>query len=393
MGYVNPDKVWNYKNFNMGTELDIAGEFIYDGISSLNQMSSVDEKAGLFSFLYHIAVGIERLQKIVVVLFETVEMDNHEEFEKSLITHSHTKFNERILKFENPKLNSRENRFLQMLTSFYNSARYDRFNLNSQFAKEREVFCDFLTDQMPDTIEYHPFEKDIMLITPRVKEMLGRVIGSISKKYYALVHNGCAKAGTFTYEIRVNSKAEKVFLSTYDKNSLQMQKVTEKIAFKELLAYFRKTKDKHGLMHYIDRIEPLDFDMALINEYIAEISNGTIPQTLVDEVETLYEENDFHKDRIEQIDIIGDVCVDFDYYPLHLIYQLMDELINKHIDFSKFIDEFHELYEMIDEDDGYCILNDIPELCNRVLKGEIDTDKFIDEIKRFHVEFKCFLNY
>ena len=24
-----PDKVWNHKNFNIGTGLDIAGEFIY----------------------------------------------------------------------------------------------------------------------------------------------------------------------------------------------------------------------------------------------------------------------------------------------------------------------------------------------------------------------------
>ena len=46
-----PAKVWNYKNFNMVTELDIAGEFIYDGIHVLNQMRTVDEEASFFSFL------------------------------------------------------------------------------------------------------------------------------------------------------------------------------------------------------------------------------------------------------------------------------------------------------------------------------------------------------
>ena len=42
-----PDKIWNYKNFNMGTELDIAGEFIYDGINVLNQMNSTNDHASL----------------------------------------------------------------------------------------------------------------------------------------------------------------------------------------------------------------------------------------------------------------------------------------------------------------------------------------------------------
>ena len=34
-----PDSFWNYKNFNMVNELNIAGEFIYDGIDALNRMN------------------------------------------------------------------------------------------------------------------------------------------------------------------------------------------------------------------------------------------------------------------------------------------------------------------------------------------------------------------
>lgn len=30
--------LWSYKNFNMGHELDLSGEFIYDGIAALNEM-------------------------------------------------------------------------------------------------------------------------------------------------------------------------------------------------------------------------------------------------------------------------------------------------------------------------------------------------------------------
>lgn len=386
-----PDKVWSYKNFNMGTELDIAGEFIYDGINALNQIGTIEEYAGLFSFLYHTAVGIERLQKIIVVLYETVNIENYENFEKELITHSHTKLNKWICKFSDPKLNARENAFLQLLTSFYNSARYDRFNLNSQFAKEKEGFKKFLTSQFADIIEYHPLDSSVILVTPCVKEMLGRVIGSLSKKYYNLVRSGCKEANTFTYEIRTDSKAEKVFLSTYSKHSLQMQKITESLAFKELLVYLRNTKEKHGLIHYINNIVPLEFDPALVNDYINEISKGTIPQSLIDETETLYIENNYSKDREEQIEIIGCSNVDFDYYPVHLCYQLMDEFINEKKDYLSFINDFSELYEMIDEE--YDVLNDIPDLCEAVKKEQISHDEFKNQIQIIFDELKKAFHY
>ena len=71
-----PDSFWNYKNFNMVNELNIAGEFIYDGIDALNRMNTIDEIPLLFSFLYHISVGIERIQKIILVLFGLNEQDD-----------------------------------------------------------------------------------------------------------------------------------------------------------------------------------------------------------------------------------------------------------------------------------------------------------------------------
>ena len=46
-----PDKIWNYKNFNMGTELDISGEFIFDGINVLNQMKYDYPKETMLSLM------------------------------------------------------------------------------------------------------------------------------------------------------------------------------------------------------------------------------------------------------------------------------------------------------------------------------------------------------
>ncbi|WP_240920072.1 hypothetical protein [Streptococcus mutans] len=58
-------KEWYYKNFNMVSKLDISGEFIYTGLSIVNNMSNITPEmpTKLFLALYNISVGIERLQK------------------------------------------------------------------------------------------------------------------------------------------------------------------------------------------------------------------------------------------------------------------------------------------------------------------------------------------
>lgn len=131
--------IWEYKNFNMVNELDIAGEFIYDGVQKLNEMSCIEESSSLFSFLYHISVGIERLQKIILVLCEKITVDSYGKFEKELITHSHLELSQRITKYTNSKFNSQENEFLQVLTIFYKKARYNRFNVITSGCEEEKL--------------------------------------------------------------------------------------------------------------------------------------------------------------------------------------------------------------------------------------------------------------
>ena len=308
-----PDKLWNYKNFNMGIELDIAGEFIYDGIHTFNQMEVIDQDSMLFSFLYHVSVGIERLQKIVLVLSEEVTMDNHEEFEKSLITHSHTELNRRISTSTEIELNSRENVFLQLLATFYKSARYHRFNFESQYCQERQMLADFIAKHIPmNKIQYH-FITNNILITSDVKEFIGKVIGTISKKYYKLVRDGCLKNNTYTYELRSGSKAEKILLANHRNDSLQQQKLTEMIVFKELIVYLMNTKNTNSFVRFIKEIQPLDLDIGLVNDYLSELSQGIVSQSLIDEIEYQYGENSYSIERMKMVDLIGNTNVMFEF--------------------------------------------------------------------------------
>lgn len=306
------DEKFVFKNFNMITELDIAGEFIYDGIHTLNQMHSIEETALLFSFLYHISVGIERMQKIIIVLFEDIPKEQQEEFEKSLITHSHVALATRIAKLTNKKLDSRENEFLQILSNFYKSVRYDRFNMGYAFSKEQKMIRDYVEKNViAEKIQYHFITNEI-IISDNVKEFLGKVIRKISGFYYNLIKEGSDKNNTYTSELRSASKAEKVFGVSEDEKSLQEQKIKEGIALKELLIYLRNTKEKNSFVRFLDEIEPLELDVELLNEYIEELSKGIVSQNLIDEVEYLYEEKGDIKRRIDILHAVGNTNVLFD---------------------------------------------------------------------------------
>ena len=384
-----PDRIWNYKNFNMVVELDIAGEFIYDGIHIFNQINSVEQEAMLFSFLYHISVGIERVQKIVLVLFEEVTTDNYEEFEESLKTHSHYALNERILQHTKLQLTSRETMFLQLISEIYKTARYQRFNVISQHKQEQSLISDFIKQFLPkEKLQYH-FITGKVLVTDDVKEMFGRIIGSISRKYYNLILEGARNNNTYTYELRAESKAQKVF-SKHRNNSLQEQKVDEMTVLKEFLVYLRNTKKTNSFLRFLEDIPPLDLDIALLNTYIDEICHGIVSQSLIDEVECLYEENSYSIDRINHVNLIGNTNVLFEYKDIEECLQMLKGLLTGNYDCEYFAKCFPEKFELIDDEDIYEILKEVPSLCADFLNGDLSAHDFKQKIEVRYSEIENF---
>ncbi|MCB1195609.1 hypothetical protein KDK77_05435, partial [bacterium] len=92
------DKKYFWKNFNLGTELRLSGNFIYNGLKTFNDMHNLDYEEEIFEFLYNIAVGIERLEKILIILIEHNNTSNQKEFENSLKNHNHLYLLNRIRK-------------------------------------------------------------------------------------------------------------------------------------------------------------------------------------------------------------------------------------------------------------------------------------------------------
>jgi hypothetical protein len=351
-------------------------------------MNNIDQNSMLFSFLYHVSVGIERLQKIVLVLSEEVSTDNHEEFEKSLITHSHDDLNRRIVASTNEKLNSRENEFLQMLTTFYKSARYNRFNLESQYNKEQLLLDEFIKKHIHATKIQNHFLTKKLLITSDIKEFIGKVIGNIAKKYYQLVRNGCLKHNTYSYELRSGSKAEKIFLAEHRNNSLQQQNITEMIVFKEMIIYLMNTKDTNSFLRFIKDIEPLELDKGLVNDYLSELSQGIVSQELITEIEFQYEENSFSIERMELVDLIGNTNVLFEYNDVEECFDIIEIFINGEYTPKEFANKFLEKYDLVDEDDLAEDLTEISELCTKYLSHDVSEVDFIQEVKKQYIDIK-----
>lgn len=161
------DPVLHYKNFKMGTEIEIAGTFIYNGMKELEQIDLFDIESEMFMLLYNLAVGIERLQKVVIVLSENIE--DITIFEDSLKSHNHQNLHNRILRNGIAiRLSTRENAFLQLLSIFYDKHRYGRFHVSTELKAEKLELSSYIRQSFKGNYE-EDFSQEASEITKNLK--------------------------------------------------------------------------------------------------------------------------------------------------------------------------------------------------------------------------------
>ena len=348
------DQRWKYKNFNMVTELDIAGEFIYNGIHEFCRLKYISNEGPTFASLYNMAVGIERLEKIVYVLWTLDDEVDETKFEKKLITHSHTGLRDKIkevLKIhnENIEFSKQENALFELLCGFYNTARYMRFNIDGDWDKELELIRTFLksdSNYVKNNTEF--FYGSRIEANENVKKLFGRTLKSIAAKYYEMVIKGSSKNQTYTYELRADSKASKIF---YSQESSLINQYNEYLAVKELLIYLRNSKDKTGFLKYVDEIEPLEFDPTNLITYLNNITRGIIPQELVDEAEYLYEELDKPYDREKLVSLFAEENVMFEFPVQKECIEIINDVIEHNLVKEEGIKRLEALYDYVEDED------------------------------------------
>lgn len=302
---MKPDEFW--KNFRLGEELAISGNFIYDGLRRFHEMKRLDYDEEIFDFFYHVSVGLERLTKIAIVLCEHKATTDQEALEKSLMTHNLNDLIARLKTSSPINLGKNHNELISILTTFYNSLRYDRFTLASSFSgrKERKAMVGWLEKSLNITLDHG--NTFFGIDNPeRCRKFVRRTILKISQQVYEVIQKEARRLNLYTYELRHASKAESVFLRGVDI-------ANGDVLWKELLVFFMNTQSTSGYLRFLREIEPLDFDPALADEYLACFASDSAKAMVMDELEHHYSELEGgSRSRLETMAIINAPNVHFD---------------------------------------------------------------------------------
>ncbi|WP_336066749.1 hypothetical protein [Nitratireductor rhodophyticola] len=303
---MRPDEYW--KNFNLGTELDIAGRFLFNGLQAFHEMRNFAVEEDAFEFLYGVAVGIERLLKIAVILTEHDAANDQAEFEDGLKTHNHQLLIQRLQKRHQFDLAGMTNEFIGILSTFYKSHRYGRYSLGSVHApaRERDELITFLEKHLKVEINISGMF-DSTRNERRYKMFIGRTISKIVLPIFHIIRNEAGRLNLYTYEIQYGSKASKIFL----RESFDFE--DEDILQGELIAYFVSGEESGPNSRFIrDLIKPLPFDPALEADYLSALRSDRYKQEVLDELEGHYEDVEDFKDRRNMLEAAASDHLSYD---------------------------------------------------------------------------------
>jgi len=296
---MNPSDFW--KNFRLGEEVHVSGTFIYNGLRRFHELRTLDFADELFECLYNLAVGLERLLKIAIVLHEHVEAENQVQLEQSLITHSHLDLVSRLRPHADLKLGASHNDLLGLLGTFYKTLRYDRFSLNSAYEGEKEaravrsLLAKHLQAEFPEMPSIFATEnKD------QYRQFIHRTVLKIARGLYKVIRQRASQINLYTYELRHGSKAESVFMREVNIGD-------EDVLWKELLIFFMNVEPTTGYLRFLKETPPLEFDSALVPDYLECFSSDASKASVMDELEHHYEcmGKGEMKERLKRIGIIG----------------------------------------------------------------------------------------
>lgn len=293
-----------WKNFNLGTELQVSGNFIYNSLSIFDKMETFYHEEEIFEFLYNLSVGIERLLKINVILIEHSDDINQERFFESIRNHNHQGLIQRIQENYTLKKSKPKGRLIQILSNFYNEMRYDRFTNKEplRYDKEKQILIEFINKYL--NIEIKNEFLNVTKNQIQIKKFIGETVKSIVTEQYGILREEAHRLGIFVYEIRYHSKAYKIFIM--EQFDFEFENRIQKEVLIKLI-----NDDNSPLKEFLKEIKPLDFDNYDDNFYIKCILNRLTALNLDGELDILYEETENLEERIEFLDCMGNDDVKF----------------------------------------------------------------------------------
>ncbi|MBF0620835.1 MAG: hypothetical protein HQL54_02795 [Magnetococcales bacterium] len=295
---MTPEEWW--LNFGLGIELDLSGSFIYNGIKHLDSLDGLNNPADIFEILYNLSVGLERLLKVAIILNEYNSSTNIVDLEESLITHNTSELANRINTNNELDLSVHQKEFLSLLSKFYKSQRYGRYSITSIYnvKAEKYAFLQYIEKHLKVGITN---ELVGVQNTDQIKKFIGKIVGKISRKLYSIIYNKASKLNIYTYELRGDSKAIKVFLGL---NKDRLDFLDEMQIKRELIMFLIDEKSGGAHFNMMKSFGALDLDPARLPAYIKALLNDIHLPDVEEEVEVLYEELSNIQERFQKLNLI-----------------------------------------------------------------------------------------
>lgn len=280
---MRPDEWW--KNFSLGLELDLAGAFIYNGLRSLHGLENLDHSVDVFEILYNLSVGQERLLKVAIILGEHDGSVDPKEFEESLKTHSTIDLADRLGRLTDLNLSPIHRRFLGILSEFYHIHRYGRYSpaIVPHIDLEKRAFLSFLSDHVDVSLDHGDGLLPVRN-SNQVRRFVGKVVKRISRPVFEYIWDRAHDLNIYTYELRGDSKAVKVFWGE------RLDFVDEDQAKREILLFLISPSSKGEHLDLLRSFDCLDLDPALAPDHVRALLNDIHLPFVQGEVEELYTE-------------------------------------------------------------------------------------------------------
>lgn len=286
-----------FNSMQLNSDLHVAGAFLYEGCFELDSLmhGTSQYESRLFLSLYKIAVGIERLQKTILILKLNArsESDLDGAGLEALKGHSHVSLGNKLEKlYPEPALTKTQRKLLQCLTDFYKSCRYNYYH----FTGNPELAAMHIAEysQRKDEFEHASlFEKHSMI--GELVEPFSKGLAEVIRLYINMVSD--AKGRYFTDETESDSKFAAVKYNSEDVFSFFRLR---RLAILELAAWLNNDESSTAFVE--------GYDMA---ELIKDITFNGPCSALVDALTEYYQEArsidlydnpSFVMDRIDELE-------------------------------------------------------------------------------------------
>ena len=197
---------WLRESCVLANEVDVAGEFIYAAMEKLDNMDDFEEIGDDFFFLYNLSVGIERIQKALLIIINDVCGEKQlNEYLETIKNHRHSSLHDKINDKIKINISQEQRKLLEMLSDFYNKNRYTRLNFLSYKFEDRDNLKEYAVTYYNVKRYNYFFYPKSPINTDEVKECFGRIIGRLCQKYYDAIERESRKRKLYCDDLRGGS--------------------------------------------------------------------------------------------------------------------------------------------------------------------------------------------